>query len=201
MWRQAGFKQGLADGDIQQVEEDGKVFYTYCSMEIQRKSGVEQTQNFKKQAQGSEEAEKQFQCYVDGFQPEFCEVKNCPSTFQAVQPPRTLAICDGVLETDPAVPVPVDAEQLSKIDDALSWISQATSATFKLKVAKNSSTFQHLKGQLDSKWESLLPLQLQLEQLKLTGKVAHTSFKSLMVNVGNSLLEVQELLKSISVLS
>ena len=133
--------------------------------------------SLKKQVESSEEAEKQFQCYVDGFQPEFCELKNCPSTFQAVQPPKTLAICDGVLETDPAVPVPVDPKQLSKIDDALSWISQAKAATFKLKVAKNSSTFQHLKGQLDSKWESLLPLQLQLEQIKLTGQSCSHEFQ------------------------
>ena len=189
---EANFTKGLQEGDIVAVEEDGKTFFKYCTMEIQRKSGVETAQHFKQQAESTDEAEKQFQAYVDGFQPEFLEVTSCPASFQPVQPPKTLAICDGLLETDSTVPVPVDGKQLAKIDDALSWINQAKTATFK---------FQHLKGQLDQKWEGLLPLQLQLEQIKLTGKVAHTSFKSLMVNVGSSLLEVQELLKSISVLS
>ena len=107
-----------------------------------------------------------------------------------------LAICDGAVDLMPAEP-----KTLAKVEDALNWIASAKQATMKLKKNEDSVTYTHLKQQLDCRWLELLPLQAQLEHVKLSGKASVSGFRLVMKQVSQCLLQVQELIKSIAALN
>ena len=114
-----------------------------------------------------------------------------PAVFQG-----PLAICDGAVDLMPAEP-----KTLAKLEDALNWVASAKQATLKLKKNEGSVTYTHLKQQLDCRWLELLPLQAQLEHVKLSGKASVSGIRQVMKQASQCLLQVQELIKSIGALN
>ncbi|CAE7237800.1 true, partial [Symbiodinium sp. CCMP2592] len=210
------FLRGLRDGDIEATTENGKQMFKFRSLEVTTSTGVRTETGHKKLAESAPEAENQFLSFCDNFDPELVsdsvrpeslslrvpepqplQTGSIPSTFAppAVLP-GPLAICDGAVDL-----LPADSKTLGKVEDALNWIGSAKTATIKWKKIPDSVTYCRLKQQLDCRWESLLPMQAQLEHVKLSGKASQTGFRNVMKQVAQTLLQVQELIKSIAALN
>ena len=73
--------------------------------------------------------------------------------------------------------------------------------TYKLKQVSGSNTWISLKERLDARWLELLPMQTALEAIKISGKCHLGNLKQTLKDLGEALLNLQELLKSLSALN
>ena len=211
---EANFVRGLQEGDIEAVDEGGKRMYKFRCVEIETAKGCTSQTNHKQQEHASADATKQFLAFCESFQPELVPSASfqdgddlpplqsssttAPSASLAASSrssPIPLAICDGAVDLQPA-----DPKVLGKVEDALNWLSTAKTATMKLKKLEGSVTYTNLKQELDATWEVLLPLQANLEQIRLCGKASLTKLKAVMKQFSQRLLQAQELIKSINAL-
>ena len=207
------FQQGLLDGDIVAVMDGGQTFYKYRSMEVENRVSVENVLTKNQDHRLNDEEDAKLEKFFDSFDPHFETIHVEPSSHETANSgsatggtsaillggcEQLLAICDAPRA---AAQTPLDSVARERIEKALSWIAAVKAQTYKLKQVSGSNTWISLKERLDARWLELLPMQTALEAIKISGKCHLGNLKQTLKDLGEALLNLQELLKSLSALN
>ncbi|CAK9001747.1 Uncharacterized protein SCF082_LOCUS7066 [Durusdinium trenchii] len=183
---EAALEKAIQCGDVRVRTEKGKQFYFWEELEINRQTGVDEEAKAESKQGITVDQFTTFGSFAANFQPQFQlgDVSGNGSSSSGLGLPSfatdmlaqalTLAICD-VGQTASAAPVAPSQQKLNesvmgKVDEALQWLGKVKETGRKAitSCTSTSAGTMVLKNAMRAKFEDILKLQVQLEEVKLS---------------------------------